>query len=113
MAQWWRLLRRVGHLPQIIEGEKSRAVAVAPDRLKSIAADTPETRELKRLRGERPRRAAVNLAHHVSLPAAARAGAALSQRLETDETFHAIVPLDRQLFANLLNVQRMHTLTAG
>lgn len=86
-------------------------MAVGPHGLEGVTTDMREAHELERLRSERPIRAAMHHPHHVGLAATTGTGTVLAQRIEPDEAFAPVIPLDRQLFANLLNVRRSHITT--
>ena len=101
-------LRRVRHLSQIIERINPGRVAVAPNRLHRIAADAAKADELERLRRQRSVRRGVEVAHDVHLALAAGARTMPPQTLELHVAFTAVIPLDRQLITDGLEVRDSH-----
>jgi hypothetical protein len=86
-----------------LERVKTGAVAVTPAWLERIPSDELPAQKLKagvRVTHARPR----DVAQHVWFAAASSAGAGASQMLEWKIGFFAVIPLDRQLFADQLNV---------
>ena len=103
-----RLLAGIGDLFQIVEGINPGGMAIAPDRRDGVSADRIQTAELEGGRGERFLGAFIQVAQHVHLAFAASAGAGPAKPLQTDKTFAAVLPLDRQFIADVLNVHRSH-----
>src|SRR5438093_4846389 len=85
-------------------------MAVAPNRLNGVAADVGDAPELKRRRRQRFVRIFIDIAHNDALALAAGAWATPSQRFQPHKAFVAILPSDRQFFADMLNIHRSHSL---
>lgn len=98
----------IRHFAEVVEREQSRAVAVRPKRLHGVATHHRQTREMERIRRERLVRVLVKVAHDVHLALAAGARAMAPELLQLHKTLAAIVPLDGQLVADGLNVDRSH-----
>jgi len=99
---------RFRDLLQILERVKTGRVAVAPDRLYGVTADICDASEFESRWRQRPIRVLVKVAHHVDLAFAARAGTTSSQCFQTHKILAAILPLDGQLSADLLDIDRLH-----
>src|SRR4029077_16510598 len=83
-------------------------MAVAPDRLKSIATHPDNAHQSERFRPQWTLGVLVHVSHDVDLSLAARARTTSSQLFQREVTFRAIVPANREFFTNLLNIQRLH-----
>src|SRR4051794_27592680 len=91
---------------KILKAVNAGVVSVSPARLNGIAADDLKSGKLKavvRVTHVRPQ----NVAEHVRLAAARRARTRASQKLQIQKRFIAVIPLDRQLVSNLLDICRL------
>jgi hypothetical protein len=83
-------------------------MAVTPDRLDGVTANVRDSHELKCRRRQRAVRIFVKIAHDIHLPFATGAGTMATQLFQPHKTFAAVLPLDREFFANWLNIRRSH-----
>ncbi len=95
---------------QIIEGEEPGRMAVGPNRLQRIASHRDQARQLKRPGRKRCGWIFVQMTHDIGFAFATGAGTGTPQILQGDETLRAIIPFNRQLIADELEVQRTHGL---
>src|SRR5208282_2345201 len=96
------------HPFQVIERINSRRMPVGPNRLNRITAHANDADQFKSFRGQGLFRISVNVPHDVHLALATRARTTSPQFLQRNETFAAVIPLDGQFVADLLNVHRSH-----
>lgn len=102
------LFRLSCYLPQVIERKNACGVSISPRGLDSVCSDPRQASELKGLRGQRTLRAFVQVPQDVFLAPAAGAGTMPPQFLQRDEAFAAVLPFDRQLLADRLDVHWSH-----
>src|SRR2546425_655706 len=98
-------------VPQVIEGIDSARMSVSPLRLNRITADGRDTNKLKGRGWKRFRRSLVDLAHNIGLAFASGAGTISAEVFQRDIGFGAIIPLDGQFVADVLNINRFHRST--
>src|ERR1019366_4544669 len=94
-------------VPQVLERQDARGMAVAPLRLDGIAADILPTAQFKAGGRELLRRRLV-LDHDVGLALAHRARTGAPQRLEVKITLMPILPHDGEDVVHGFNVLRFH-----
>ena len=88
-------------------------MAVAPDRLKSVAANEVQFFQFERFGGQRLVRAFVEIAHDIAFAHAAGTRTLPAQFFNGNVAFPAIVPFDGQFGANLLEIDRSHIILLG
>ena len=79
-------------------------MAVAPNRLKRIAADVGHTNELESVWSQRPVGMLINIAQNIDFALAPRARTTPAQGCQRNIAFPAIRPFDGQFIADALNV---------
>ena len=85
-------------------------MAILPDGLNGVPADSFDPDKLKSLRRKRTVGVFVEIAHDVDLAFASGARTTATKFLQADEIFMAIVPFDGDFLADLLEVYRAHDL---
>jgi len=93
---------------QVLKAINAGAVSITPARLHCITAYELETRQLKTFRRVSHVRSC-NVAEHIRLSAAGRAGTSAAKKLEPEIRFGPIVPMNGELIPDLLNVRRFQT----
>src|SRR6266542_2080725 len=102
-----RSLRRA---PEVSKAINARAMSILPTRLQGIAANKIEADKLKAFVGvSDPELAGRNVAQHIRFATARRARTGATQHFEFQKRFRAIVPGDRKLVSDLLNIGRLQT----
>src|SRR6266404_3679739 len=90
---------------QISKAVNPGAVTILPARLQRIAAYEIKAGKLEALLGVVQVRAQ-DIAEHIRLATARRAGACASQKLEIEIRLGSVVPMNRKFVSDLLNVRR-------
>jgi hypothetical protein len=99
---------RLRQAPQILEAVNPGPVTISPVWLNRVTADDFESNEVKAIVGVTdPTWAGQDISEHAWLAAAGRARTGATQKLEIEIRLRSVVPLNRQLAANLLNVCRL------
>src|SRR5215471_7449406 len=84
-------------------------MSISPGGLNAVGTNPRNSSQLKRSRCKRLLRPFVNVAHDIHLAFAAGARAMAAQFFQRDKSLGAIVPLDGQLVADGLNIERLHS----
>jgi len=96
--------------PEVSKAINARAMSILPTRLQGIAANQIEADKLKAFVGVGdPALAGRNVAQHIRFATARRARTGATQHFEFEKRFGAIVPGDRKLVSDLLNIGRLQT----
>ena len=83
-------------------------MTVTPDGFDGVAADIGNSHELKCRRRQWSVRMLVEITHDVHFPFAAGARTVAKQFFQPHKTFAAVLPSDRQLLSDWLNIRRSH-----
>ena len=93
---------------QIFKGEEPGRMAVGPDGLQGIASHRDQARQLKRPGRQGCWWIFVQITHDIGFAFTSGAGTGAPQIFQRDETLRAVIPFDRQLIADELEVQGTH-----
>ena len=97
-------------LSQVFKGINARCMPIGPGWLDPISPYLRQPTQPESLVIERWFGPFVEMAHNVGLPFATCAGTSAPQFFQWDKSLAAIIPLDRQLVCDRLNVQGPHSL---
>ena len=93
---------------QITKAVNSATVSILPARLQRVAAYQIEAGKLEASLGVADARAR-DVPKHIRLATARRTGTCASQEFEAEIRFLSVVPMNRQLVSDLLDVRRFQT----